>query len=114
MLVYLTTNIFQVSNEASELSVNQPRERQVVHDIVPDKTENYQLMCPVCLEHYYNPHKCLPCKHVFCDPCLRRMRKTDMNSPTKCPLCRVVIKKCVPYTGTCLSVNITVFIYAVY
>ncbi|ELU04313.1 hypothetical protein CAPTEDRAFT_223896 [Capitella teleta] len=53
------------------------------------------LTCSVCLELYYHPHKCEPCKHVYCGPCLRRLRaSTPFN--TKCPLCREIIWKCLP------------------
>uniref|UniRef100_A0A3Q2E2K3 E3 ubiquitin-protein ligase RNF180 n=2 Tax=Cyprinodon TaxID=28741 RepID=A0A3Q2E2K3_CYPVA len=48
------------------------------------------LVCAVCLDVYFNPYMCLPCNHIFCEPCLRTLAK---NSPTNtpCPLCRTII-----------------------
>ncbi|XP_060565094.1 E3 ubiquitin-protein ligase RNF180-like [Ruditapes philippinarum] len=58
------------------------------HDIPPDLT------CGICLELYYSPHHLDPCKHIFCENCLRMMcRQTP--TLTRCPLCRRVIHKCV-------------------
>ncbi|XP_022087039.1 uncharacterized protein LOC110977337 isoform X2 [Acanthaster planci] len=55
------------------------------------------LTCPVCLDLYLNPHHCLPCRHVFCEPCLRRLAcTTQMTFTTPCPLCRTSIQSTTP------------------
>ncbi|XP_038136552.1 E3 ubiquitin-protein ligase RNF180-like [Cyprinodon tularosa] len=48
------------------------------------------LTCPVCLDVFFSPHSCLPCAHVFCEPCLRRLAK-NRAADTPCPLCRRLI-----------------------
>ena len=53
----------------------------------------YDVTCPVCMELYYRPHTCEPCKHVFCEPCLREISK-QVPITTPCPMCRKVISKC--------------------
>ena len=32
-----------------------------------------ELLCPICYELLHRPHSLNPCKHIFCDPCLRRL-----------------------------------------
>uniref|UniRef100_A0A8D0E417 E3 ubiquitin-protein ligase RNF180 n=2 Tax=Salvator merianae TaxID=96440 RepID=A0A8D0E417_SALMN len=57
------------------------------HECRQDK-ESY--LCAVCLDVYFNPYMCYPCRHIFCEPCLRRLAK-DNPSSTPCPLCRTAI-----------------------
>ncbi|XP_015668133.1 E3 ubiquitin-protein ligase RNF180 [Protobothrops mucrosquamatus] len=47
-------------------------------------------LCAVCLDIYFNPYKCYPCHHIFCEPCLRMLAKDNPTS-TPCPLCRTAI-----------------------
>ncbi len=59
---------------------------------------DHALVCPVCLDLLYEPHKVDPCKHIFCEPCLRRLGcKNPMN--TSCPMCRQQIVYCEPQRG---------------
>ncbi|XP_035670958.1 E3 ubiquitin-protein ligase RNF180-like [Branchiostoma floridae] len=55
-----------------------------------EEAEREGLICPVCLDLYYEPYMCQPCGHVFCDPCLRQVAKDDPGC-TACPLCRTVV-----------------------
>ena len=51
------------------------------------------LMCPVCLDLLFDPFGVIPCKHTFCETCLRRIGSKDpMN--TFCPMCRQRIVYC--------------------
>ncbi|XP_069120690.1 uncharacterized protein [Argopecten irradians] len=47
--------------------------------------------CDICFENYRLP-KLLPCRHTFCEPCLRDYAKNtcpqDLNEFLVCPLCR--------------------------
>ena len=47
--------------------------------------------CSICLDIFHKPCKILPCKHYFCDPCLRRLFQ---SGTTTCPLCREQIEGC--------------------
>lgn len=47
--------------------------------------------CSVCLDIYYMPHTCFPCKHFFCEPCLRQVARFHPEV-TPCPLCRTTIR----------------------
>ena len=59
---------------------------------------DHALICPVCLDLLYEPYKVDPCKHIFCEPCLRRLgSKNPMN--TSCPMCRQRIVYCEPQRG---------------
>ena len=49
------------------------------------------LLCPICLELLHRPHSLNPCKHIFCDPCLRRLNGARFH---RCPVCRSPIKGC--------------------
>ncbi|XP_077601132.1 uncharacterized protein LOC144215837 isoform X2 [Stigmatopora nigra] len=51
-------------------------------------TEAY--VCSVCLDVYFNPYMCQPCKHIFCEPCLRTLAQNWPDN-TPCPLCRTII-----------------------
>ncbi|XP_078666135.1 uncharacterized protein LOC144908432 [Branchiostoma floridae x Branchiostoma belcheri] len=55
-----------------------------------EEAEREGLICPICLDLYYEPYMCQPCGHVFCDPCLRQIAK-DNPGCTACPLCRTVV-----------------------
>ncbi|XP_047446739.1 uncharacterized protein rnf180a isoform X2 [Mugil cephalus] len=47
-------------------------------------------ICAVCLDVYFSPYMCHPCSHIFCEPCLRTLAKSNPTN-TPCPLCRSVI-----------------------
>ncbi|XP_061674582.1 E3 ubiquitin-protein ligase RNF180 [Syngnathoides biaculeatus] len=47
-------------------------------------------VCAVCLDVYFSPYMCQPCKHIFCEPCLRTLAK-NCPASTPCPLCRTII-----------------------
>ena len=47
--------------------------------------------CPICLDTLHKPCQILPCKHVYCDPCLRRLYQSGTSL---CPLCRKTIDGC--------------------
>ncbi|XP_047497167.1 E3 ubiquitin-protein ligase RNF180-like isoform X2 [Penaeus chinensis] len=53
------------------------------------------LMCPVCLDLLYSPLEVQPCRHIFCEPCLRRVAHPNPTN-TLCPLCRHMIGQCMP------------------
>ena len=38
------------------------------------------LMCPVCLDLLFDPFNVVPCKHTFCETCLRRIGKSTFCS----------------------------------
>ncbi|XP_063587847.1 E3 ubiquitin-protein ligase RNF180-like [Penaeus indicus] len=56
------------------------------------------LMCPVCLDLLYSPLEVQPCRHIFCEPCLRRVAHPNPTN-TLCPLCRHMIGQCMPSRG---------------
>uniref|UniRef100_UPI00358F2726 E3 ubiquitin-protein ligase RNF180-like isoform X1 n=2 Tax=Myxine glutinosa TaxID=7769 RepID=UPI00358F2726 len=45
------------------------------------------LTCPICLDIAVGPHKYLPCHHVYCVSCLRRVRRRHTGQ-VHCALCR--------------------------
>ena len=47
--------------------------------------------CPICLDTLHKPCQILPCKHIYCDPCLRRLYQSGTSL---CPLCRATINGC--------------------
>ncbi|XP_051924476.1 E3 ubiquitin-protein ligase RNF180 [Hippocampus zosterae] len=47
-------------------------------------------VCAVCLDIYFSPYMCKPCKHIFCEPCLRTLAN-NCPASTPCPLCRTII-----------------------
>ena len=50
-----------------------------------------ELLCPICLELLHRPHRLNPCRHLFCDPCLRRLNSQNHD---QCPVCRSLIEDC--------------------
>ncbi|XP_069818819.1 E3 ubiquitin-protein ligase RNF180 isoform X2 [Dendropsophus ebraccatus] len=54
--------------------------------------EKESYTCAVCLDVYFNPYICYPCRHIFCEPCLRTLAR-DNPSRTPCPLCRSIISR---------------------
>ena len=53
--------------------------------------EDAELKCPICWELLHQPHSLNPCLHLFCDPCLRRLARANIQT---CPICRAVITGC--------------------
>ena len=51
--------------------------------------------CAVCIDLLYNPIKITPCGHIFCESCVKRLRKTETQRDVPCPLCRQTIESCV-------------------
>ena len=56
------------------------------------------LVCPVCLDMLYEPFMAQPCKHVFCETCLRRLGSKNAMD-TNCPMCRQRIAFCQTQPG---------------
>ncbi|KAG8598770.1 hypothetical protein GDO81_002734 [Engystomops pustulosus] len=54
--------------------------------------EKESYTCAVCLDVYFQPYTCHPCRHVFCEPCLRTLAR-DNPTRTPCPLCRSIITR---------------------
>ena len=50
--------------------------------------------CAVCIDLLYNPIKITPCGHIFCEPCVKRLRQTETQRDIPCPLCRQTIESC--------------------
>ena len=56
----------------------------VIATVVPDAGNGSSANCPVCLEAFTDgliPYAFIPCGHVFCDICIRRLQV--------CAVCRV-------------------------
>ncbi|ORY47042.1 hypothetical protein BCR33DRAFT_764677 [Rhizoclosmatium globosum] len=53
--------------------------------------------CPICLETLSN-QMALDCSHVFCDACITKVQE-DGNPSVKCPLCRQVSKRVIPFSA---------------
>lgn len=47
--------------------------------------------CPICLEHFTDPIRALPCHHLFCKKCLKDWQKTEGEKI--CSTCRRVVVK---------------------
>ena len=58
-----------------------------------------ELSCPICYEALHRPQQLDPCRHIFCDPCLRRMADAPRSEAAGCPMCRTEIKSCATNTG---------------
>ena len=56
---------------------------------------NVEKDCAVCIDLLYNPIKITPCGHIFCESCVKRLRKTETQRDVPCPLCRQTIESCV-------------------
>ena len=50
--------------------------------------------CAVCIDLLYNPIKITPCGHIFCESCIKRLRRTETQKDVPCPLCRQTIESC--------------------
>ncbi len=72
---------------------------QQILDAEPELDDlDASLVCPVCLDLLFDPYNVVPCKHTFCETCLRRIGSKDpMN--TSCPMCRQRIAYCERQSG---------------
>ena len=43
-----------------------------------------EFICGICRDIYLDPRKLIPCHHVFCETCLRRLNQAQIS---KCPIC---------------------------
>ncbi|XP_072272464.1 E3 ubiquitin-protein ligase RNF180 [Pyxicephalus adspersus] len=73
--------------EHRQINISNPRTEDEEEEDIPEK-ESYT--CAVCLDVYFNPYMCYPCRHIFCEQCLRTLAR-DNPSRTPCPLCRTII-----------------------
>lgn len=73
------------------------REEKFIQEIMTCEPEldamDPELVCPVCLDMLYEPFRALPCKHIFCETCLRRLGSKNAMD-TNCPMCRQRIAYC--------------------
>lgn len=44
--------------------------------------------CPVCFELLFDPRLLSCCGHHICETCLKKIEKSRMAGPTRCPLCQ--------------------------
>ena len=51
------------------------------------------LICGICQDLYLDPRELVPCEHVFCETCLRRLNKARISN---CPYCRRQITGTLP------------------
>lgn len=91
-----------------KLEVQQLMEKRFIQEILAAEPEldalDQSLICPVCLDLLHEPFAAIPCKHIFCEPCLRRLgSKNPMN--TLCPMCRQRIAYCEPKRELSLSIR---------
>ena len=77
----------QGSNEDEDLSDTQSNQG-LNEDEVPD-----DLMCGICRDIYLDPQELIPCEHVFCETCLRRLNQARIYN---CPICRRQIMNTLP------------------
>ena len=56
-----------------------------------NEPQNHDLICAICLDIFFRPTTVYPCRHIFCDPCLRRLSNARI---VRCPICRTPIKRC--------------------
>ena len=54
-----------------------------------------EITCPLCLDIFKEPKK-LPCDHVYCKGCLKRLADSSANGVISCPECRFISR---PHTG---------------
>lgn len=69
-----------------------------------EKTVQEYTVCAVCLDLFFNPRACSPCGHLFCEQCLRQLKRFHPTS-TPCPLCRTVIQVTIPHESKSGEVN---------
>lgn len=84
----LRAKIVRQENEKKEAKMKELLDAEPELSELPD-----DLICPVCLDLLHEPFQVEPCRHIFCEPCLRRLgQKNPMNCT--CPLCRTKIGFC--------------------
>ena len=78
------------------------KDQKFIQDILDAEPEldkiDPTLICPVCLDLLHDPHAAIPCKHVFCETCLRRLGSKNAMD-TLCPMCRQRIVLCEEQKG---------------
>ena len=52
-----------------------------------------EFICGICRDIYLDPRKLIPCHHVFCETCLRRLNQAQISN---CPICRGQIMDTLP------------------
>lgn len=95
--------------KAKDLMNKDKRREKLIQKILDAEPEldnlDASLMCPVCLDLLFEPFNVVPCKHTFCETCLRRIGSKDpMN--TTCPMCRQRIVYCERQNGKLLSSSV--------
>ena len=52
-----------------------------------------EFICGICRDLYLDPRKLIPCHHIFCETCLRRLNQAQISN---CPICRGQIMDTLP------------------
>ena len=86
-------NEFFKDDEEAKYEKGANKDEQDEDDIIEE------LSCPICYEALHVPQVLDPCKHIFCDPCLRRMADAPRSEAAGCPMCRTEIKSCTTNIG---------------
>ena len=55
------------------------------NNTMDESNENEDWICGICRHIYLDPHQLVPCEHVFCETCLRRLNQANIPN---CPICR--------------------------
>lgn len=78
--------------EMLKIAREKEKERQLEAEGVP-----WDFACPLCLEVMLHPYTTSPCKHNFCQGCLRHLSSacSQRGNVCCCPLCRKPISCCV-------------------
>ena len=56
------------------------------YEFVAEPSAKYT--CPVCFELLLDPRLLGCCGHHICEPCLTKMRQSNMAGPVRCPICQ--------------------------
>jgi len=79
------------------MKAKKDKEDKFIQEIMNSEPEldnmDPSLICPVCLDLLHDPYSALPCKHTFCETCLRRLGSKNAMD-TSCPMCRQRILFC--------------------
>ena len=89
----IVINEYFKDDEGAKYDKGANKDEQDEDDIIEE------LSCPICYEALHVPQVLDPCKHIFCDPCLRRMADAPRTEAAGCPMCRTEIKSCTTNIG---------------
>lgn len=87
--VIQTINDLAILKKEKQIALHKLQRDKESMLICSDKRFSTMNTCTICMDIYFRPVRCMPCKHRFCESCLKQWH--HYSKGYWCPICRQLI-----------------------